>query len=293
MGGQQPADTAAMKVVGAVAFVAAFAFIAPACGGGDQPRQTARLDPGREPSRVKDTHAELPDLARALIPPEAVDQPKEDTFTVEECGIQPVFPCVRAYFVIEGIDLDARLALVRRQARSAGWEVVSEGSDRSVVEVRRDAYFASYLLERNGLLPCEAGSRCIAGTMLTVAAPPTPLPEPSEAERASWSAERNAFVEDANAICAEMQRRMTEPEEITSTLSDGLKELSALKAPAGEENEVDRILRPLRNLARAADALTDDKGEDALPAAVGVGLFARRFNEAASRYGLDTCATLG
>jgi hypothetical protein len=45
----------------------------------------------------------------------------------------------------------------------------------------------------------------------------------------------------------------------------------------------------LRNLAKAARALADEEGEDALPAAVGVGLFGKRFIEAASRYGLDKC----
>ena len=283
-----------MKVARAVGLVAAFALVGPACDSGDQPRQTARLDPGNEPASVNEPLTDLPDLARALIPSEALDQAKEDELTVEDCGIQPVFPCVRAYFVTEGLDLDARLALVRRQARSAGWRIVSEQRDPGViVEVQRGVHFGSYVLEREGLLPCKETARCIAGTMLTVAAPPTPLPEPSDAERASWSAEKNAFVEGANAICAKMQRRMIEPEEVAPALSDGLKELSALKPPAGEEDEIHRILRPLRNLARAADALTDDKGEDALPAAVGVGLFARRFNEAASRYGLDTCAALG
>jgi hypothetical protein len=129
--------------------------------------------------------------------------------------------------------------------------------------------------------------------MLTVAGPPTALPGPSEAERISWTAEKKAFIEDANAVCAEMQARMVEPDDVASVLADGLKRLADLTPPTGEEDDVNAVLRPLRNLARAADALTDEKGEDALPAAVGVGLFAGRFNKAASRYGLDTCATVG
>jgi hypothetical protein len=129
--------------------------------------------------------------------------------------------------------------------------------------------------------------------MLTVAGPPTPLPAPSEAERASWSAEKKTFIEDANAVCTEMQAHMTEPDTLSPALTKGLRKLSALEPPVGEEDDAHRVLRPLRNLARAADALTDTTGEDALPAAVGVGLFAKRFNEAASRYGLEACATLG
>lgn len=90
-----------------------------------------------------------------------------------------------------------------------------------------------------------------------------------------------------------MQERMRDPAAIATALDEGVAELSALTPPSGEEREVELILRPLRNLARAAEALTDDKGEDALPAAVAVAEFAKRFNEAASRYGLASCARLG
>jgi hypothetical protein len=149
------------------------------------------------------------------------------------------------------------------------------------------------MLEEEDPLLCEATPRCLSGTMLTIAGPATALPAPSAAERSGWSAEKKGFIEEANAVCAEMQARMRDANDISAALIHGLKELSSLRAPAGEEKDVDRILKNLRDLARAADALTDDEGEDALPAAVGVGEFAKRFNSAASRYGLEVCATLG
>jgi hypothetical protein len=65
--------------------------------------------------------------------------------------------------------------------------------------------------------------------------------------------------------------------------------LAALDAPDGEETKVASFLRPLNRLAATAEALADEQGEDTLPLAVGLGLFAKRFNEAASRYGLDKC----
>jgi hypothetical protein len=130
--------------------------------------------------------------------------------------------------------------------------------------------------------------------MLTVVGPPAPLPAPSAEERASWSTEKSAFVKSGNAACARVRAHMKGPDDVFSALSEGLRDLSALKPPEGEEQRVNRVLRPLRNLVRAADALNNDEiGEDALPAAVAVGLFARRFNEEASRYGLDKCAKLG
>ena len=87
--------------------------------------------------------------------------------------------------------------------------------------------------------------------------------------------------------------RMSDQDAIPAALADGLAQLSALQAPSSEADEVDAILQPLRKLARAAAALSDKKGEDVLPAAVALGEFTKRFDEAASRYGLDGCAKLG
>jgi hypothetical protein len=86
---------------------------------------------------------------------------------------------------------------------------------------------------------------------------------------------------------------MGAPDDIAPALADGLEKLSALDPPRGEEKRVKRVLQPLRILVRAAQALTDDQGEDALPAAVAAGEFTKRFDKAASRYGLDVCARLG
>jgi hypothetical protein len=233
--------------------------------------------------------AELPDLARALVPAEALEPPTKEDLAVKECGIQPVFPCVRVYFVTEDISLEERLAIVRRQADAAGWDIISEQREGgATVGIQR-----TYMLESDDALLCASAPRCITGTMLTVLGPPAPLPTPSAAERQHWSAEKKGFVDDANAVCAAMQARMIDPERIAAALAEGLRELSALGAPSGELKEVDAVLRPLGNLARAAEALSDDEGEDALPAAVAVGEFTKRFTRAASRYGLDTCATLG
>lgn len=283
-----------MKVVFAAALIGVFALGVSACSEDGPSPAGARSEPRPELTSSQDVSAALPDLATALVPPEAVDPPAEDEVTMEQCGIQPVFPCVRLYFVTEDIDLDERLALIRRQAESAGWRIVSERREGSaILEIERGTYRGSYVLEGEDPLLCDAAARCLSGTMLTIAGPPTPLPAPSAAERAGWSVEKKAFIRNGNAACAEMQARISDTNDISSALADGLTKLSSLQAPAGEEKAVDRILRNLRNLARAADALTDDEGEDALPAAVGVGEFAKRFNAAASRYGLQVCARLG
>jgi hypothetical protein len=248
---------------------------------------------GVEPT---DAAAGLPDLARALIPKKA-EPVARDQFEVEECGIAPVFPCVRIYFVIEDLDLGTRVALIRQQARSAGWRILSERRDVGVtLKIRRESFAATYMVEsgKSDSLLCNAAKLCLAGTMLTVYGPPTPLPAPSEAERAAWSASKRTYVRDANAVCMRMLAQAARrPDAFPEALGSGLEDLTALEAPAGEEDQVEAFLRPLENLVRAARALSDDRGEDALPAAVAVAEFAKRFNRAAARYGLDRCATAG
>jgi hypothetical protein len=307
-----------VRIVRAACLIAWLVLVGAACGADDESRQGSEPDPESGSlstitfAETPTTHAEVPaeaveppaavqgspsrllELARGLIPPEARDGSEED-LTVEECGIQPVFPCVREYFLTDGLTLRERVNIVRRQARSAGWRIVSVQRDYgATVKLKRGRYFADYMVEKGDPLLCQAAPSCVTGTMLTVVGPPKPLPAPSAEERASWSATKKAFIEDGNAICTRVEAHMKGPDDVVPAFNEGLKELSALRAPEGEEEQVSRVLRPLRNLVRAANALNDDDiGEDALPAAVAVGLFARRFNEAASRYGLETCAKLG
>jgi hypothetical protein len=245
-------------------------------------------------SEPSDPSTELPELARALIPEEA-ETVAEEELAVEECGIAPVFLCVGAYFVIEDLDLRERVALIRQQARSAGWRIVSERRDTGVtIEIAHAPFVATYMVEGDDPLLCEAAARCLAGTMLTVFGPPTPLPAPSEAEQAAWSTEKREYLRDANAVCKKMLTRLAaQPDAFPETVVSASKELAALDPPAGEERRVAQLLRPLTNLVRAARALSDDRGEDALRAAVAVGEFAKRFNRAAAGYGLDQCATVG
>jgi hypothetical protein len=279
--------------------------------GGSAPDRSQPEADDAPASQVEPTDAppDLLDLARALIPEEANAVAKEE-LAVEECGIAPAFPCVRAYFLIEDLDLGARVALIREQARSAGWRILSERRDGGVtIEIGRESLGATYMVEGEDPLFCkrdsleaqigeegavDAAPRCLAGTMVTVFGPPTPLPAPSEVERAAWSAAKRTYVGDANAVCKRMLAQASgRPDVFPEALGNGLKDLAALDAPAGEEDQVEEFLRPLRNLVRAARALSDDRGEDTLPAAVAVAEFAKRFNRAAARYGLDKCATVG
>jgi hypothetical protein len=275
-----------------LATAVAVVLLASACGNDEVAHSTTGRQPEAEAALGEASAAELPNLARALIPSAAVDPPEGDELAVEECGIYPVFPCVSTYFVTEDLTLEERLVLLRRQAEAAGWRLVSERRSPATIDLARAGYRARYVLEADALF-CQSAARCLAGTMLTVAGRPTPLPQPSLDDREGWTTEKRAFVAAASTVCTEMQERMRDPGAIANALDEGLAELSALTPPAGEEREVDLILRPLRHLARAAAALTDDKGEDALPAAVAVGEFARRFNEVAIRYGLAACAQLG
>jgi hypothetical protein len=244
-----------------------------------------------------DLSAELPQVARGLIPQEAGASAEEE-LDVEQCGIAPVFPCVREYFVIERLNLNQRVELLRALARSEGWTIVSERRDGGVIiELARDSLRATYMVEedvRADPIVCERTSLCLGGTMLSVGGPPVPLPGPSEVERARWTVEKATFVREADAICSEMLADAgRRPEALVEAFGNGHSKLAALDTPDGEEDDVERVLQPLRNLVRAARALTDEEGEDALPAAVAVGEFARLFNRAAAQYGLQACAAVG
>jgi hypothetical protein len=97
-------------------------------------------------------------------------------------------------------------------------------------------------------------------------------------------------VRHANAVCAGTLRGLVDPDDLAPVLDRLADRLAALEPPPGDEQEVQRFLRPLRNLVMAARALQDEDGEDALPAVVGVGEFTKRFVAAASAYGLTDCA---
>jgi hypothetical protein len=48
------------------------------------------------------------------------------------------------------------------------------------IEIGREPFVATYMVEGDDPLLCEAASRCAAGTMLTVFGPPAPLRAPSD-----------------------------------------------------------------------------------------------------------------
>lgn len=228
----------------------------------------------------------LPELALDLVPSSARSTLLSDELRIAECGITPSYPCVNAFFLLEErATLDRRLAALRRLAASAGWRV--DAVDRTAGGahldlVRRDLH-ARYTLGRDLLGPG-------AMVQLTVFGPATRLPRPTNEQRASWSDARRAYVRRANAVCRRATTKLASPADVAPELAELERRLSALAPPPGERASVNSFLRPLRNLVRATKALTDSKGEDALPAAVGVGEFTKRFVEAASRYGLDGCA---
>jgi hypothetical protein len=93
------------------------------------------------------------------------------------------------------------------------------------IEIGREPFVATYMVEGDDPLLCEAASRCAAGTMLTVFGPPTPLRAPSDAERALWSAEKKTYMRDANAVCATMLAQAARrPDAFAEALDNGLEE---------------------------------------------------------------------
>lgn len=239
-------------------------------------------DPAKKRDRPN-VQAALPRLTRDLVPDSALRTLRPGDMRVRECGITPTFPCTSAFFAFP-----AGVAPLRRLAVRRGWRV--HGTERfktgMLVNLVRGEFQARYTVMA-GL----TGPRS-SFVQLQVYGPAVPLPRPSAAERRGWSKAKERYVSAANAVCARTLRRLTNPKDVAGVLADLSKQLSALKPPPGERDDVETFLRPLRYLARSAEALAHEKGEEALPAAVGVGEFTKRFVRAASRYGLDDCAVL-
>ncbi len=244
---------------------------------------------GPDPAEMR---VALARLTRDLIPDSALRSVRPGEMKVEECGITPTFPCTNVFFAFaEGRGREARMRSLRALAERNGWRVeeIERFDSGAYINLIRGDFHARYTIVR-GLDP--PGTSMVQASMVQVQVygPANQLRSPSAAERQGWDEAKRHFVRDANAVCSRTLRGLTDPDDVVPVLTELSERLAALEPPPGERDDVQRFLRPLRNLVLAAEALGDDEGEDALPAVVGVGEFTKRFVKAASRYGLDKCA---
>lgn len=165
-----------------------------------------------------------------------------------------------------------------------GWQVerVRREQNGTYLELVRGDVHARYTLPHLG----GPGDSIVE---VAVVGPATVFPVPSAAERAAWSPEKRRYVKSANRVCVREFARLVNPKQFARVLIEASRSLAALPPPEGEQEKVATFLRPLRNIAQAAQWAERAEGEDALPAVVGVGQYATRFNKATSRYGLDRC----
>jgi hypothetical protein len=239
-----------------------------------------------KPRTVQDVQAALPRLARDVIPDSALRSIAPGELKVEECGISPTFPCTNVYFAVPGKrGLESQLRLLRVLGQREGWrlERIKRFQSGAYLDLVRAQFHARYTLGEGLTRPGESFAQ------LAVYGPATALPQPTVVEQTGWSDEKRRYVREANVLCVRTLGPLTSPDQVAPTFALLAKKLAALDPPPGEEEEVRTFVRPLQTLARSARALTDEKGEDVLPAVVGVGEFTKRFIEAASRYGLDRC----
>jgi hypothetical protein len=258
-------------------------------GCGDEASTAERTSEPRDaaPSATTaDARAQLPRLTRDLIPDSALRSVRPGELKVEECGITPTFPCTNVFFAFGGgRGLDGRIASLRAHAKENGWRVeeVERFETGSYLNLARAEFHARYTVA-DGLADPEQSF-----VQVQVYGPAQELRQPSAADRRAWGDARRRYVRDANAVCARTLTRLVDPSDVAPVLAELEDRLAALEPPPGERDETRSFMRPLRTLVRAAKALEDAKDEDALPAAVGVGEFTKRFVEAASSYGLDRC----
>jgi hypothetical protein len=71
-----------------------------------------------------------------------------------------------------------------------------------------------------------------------------------------------------------------------------IRTIAALKAPAGDERAVSRVLAEFRRFSEAIQWLIEAKGEEALGAAAAIAVTAKRARAAAGAYGLTDCVKL-
>jgi hypothetical protein len=270
------------------------------CGGRDRvaaPKPTAPADStialpaAPKPVSRPSPRSQLPGVARGLVPAESLASLEDADLKASECGIAPTFPCVQTFFTLRRHhQLGARIEYLGALAESKGWRVerVEHIRGGAYLDLVRDSLRARYALEK-GLGPGPVGI-----VQLSVFGPPTELPSPSATEKARWSNEKRRYIEEANAICARAFAQLkSNPKDVAPALGKAARALTALEPPAGEGGEVASFVGPLRQLARAAHALALDHSENSLPLVVALGSFAKRFDKAASRYGLGECARLG
>lgn len=222
---------------------------------------------------------QLPGLARALVPVDARSSLDREDLRVKDCGLSPTYPCVSAFFVIRGT-FARRLAALRSQSRRAGWRIVRSrpvGTGMSL-ELQRGQFHARYLVERTERI-----------TGLDVYGPANVLTRPSAEERARWSSAKRRYISQADAVCARTIGRIRASKDLAPAVTKADSQLRGLHPPSGEQARVNSFLRPLHALVQAAKQLRQAKGEDALPAAVALGEYAKRFERAAARYGLIRC----
>jgi hypothetical protein len=278
-----------LRALSALLAAGAVALLLAGCGG--EPTTAAR-QPARPQAeavshltRRPSAAEQLPALARGLVPPAARESVKNSDLEVKDCGISPTYPCIHTFFTLGGSANERkRMAMLRGQARASGWRIVRSkpfGTGVSL-ELSRGSFHARYAMER-GLGP---GSGIIG---LELYGPANVLARPSSAERSRWSNEKRRYVARANAICASTLRRMKKIADVEPAITRAARELHGLRAPSGDEQRVNALLRPLDTLVQAVRSLDSAKGEDALGPAVAFGTYATRFERAAARYGLTGC----
>jgi hypothetical protein len=274
-----------MRAVG-VLIVSSVALAAAACS---DDRTASRTSDGRPSTATANQRPsrDLAVLARELVPRSAATLAPSE-LEVRECGIAPTFPCVEALLKLHGRrrGIGHQVQSLRALAASRGWhlEGIKVTAGGRTINLVRGRLHARYQLAR-GL----TGADLIA--TLTLVGPPHVTPPPSAAAKARWTDAKRRFVTAANAVCAQtIGRRAVEPEELPDFVREAEQGFAMLKAPPGDERAVAAIKRALDQLNGAVHALAAARGEEGLPAAVAVGEYAKRFDKAARRYGLDRCA---
>src|SRR5437764_7015574 len=185
-------------------------------------------------ARAATPAVQLVALARGLVPLVSRDSLGPGDLAVHRCGVFPTYPCISTFFALSRArSPKGRIALLRTQARRAGWRVTAlkPFGTGLALELTRERFHARYAIAR------DAGPASTIVGLDVFGSADVPL-TPSAVQRRAWSHEKRRFVKQADVICAATIGRVTKGAQLRPAVAAAIRRLGALAPPAGEVSRV-------------------------------------------------------
>jgi hypothetical protein len=248
--------------------------------------------------------ADLGEHGLALLPPGFRLHGRQNTLE-RTCFVgdgEHLEPCVELTVDGRGVVGDRRYAFERR-AHELGWRRAgfSHAPNGPTLELVRGSIRARIVFGPAGVTPGALASNSLR---LWDPTRRRAIADPVEARPAGDAAARAPFATAANAACDRLRSRLERlrmgdapSKEALAAFSREWRrfvaEVAALEPPAEDTGAVAALLRELRRFGASVDLLRRARGEDALPASVGLLHQGQRVESAFAQFGLARCSAPG